>query len=232
MSWSPRRVLLVAAACAVLSWGCGGKAAPTSSGKPAGGRSQAASSPSGGGGRLLFKDDFSNPASGWERDRDDSYRSDYADGAYEIVNSDTNLITRGMLEGREVRAGDVSVTARQTDGDAAIRFGLVLRYGDAGFVQAGITGDGQAFLGVAKYEGYGLTHRPEPTPFTAVRTGDQPNRLRVVLQGKTATLYVNGERFKQVDDADIEGTGIGLFSTSETKPSRVVFDDFELSDLR
>ena len=136
-----------------------------------------------------------------------------------------------MLEGREVRSGDVSVTARQTAGDPGIRFGLVLRYGNDGFVQAGITGDGQAFLGVARYEGYGLTHRPERESFAAVRTGGEANRLRVVLQGKTATLYVNGERFKQVDDVDINGTGLGLFSTSEKKPSRVVFDDFELRSL-
>jgi len=230
MIWSPARTLFIAAACAVLSWGCGGKAAPSPPGGSAGGHTEAASAASAGGGRVLFKDDFSDPTSGWEREHDDSYRSDYANGAYEIVNSDTNLITDGMLEGREVRAGDVSVTVRQTAGDPGIRFGLELRSGDTGFVQAGITGDGQAFLGVARYEGYGLTHRPEPAPFDAVHTGGQPNRLRVVLQGKIATLYVNGQRFKQVDDVDIDGTGLGLFSTSEKEPSRVVFDDFELSD--
>jgi hypothetical protein len=228
MSRSPVSVLLVAAACAALSWGCGGKRAPEGA---AGTRTGAASSAPEAGGRVLVKDDFSDPTSGWERERDDSYRSDYANGAYEIVNSDTNLITRSMLAGREVRAGDVSVTARQTAGDPAIRFGLVLRYGDDGLVQAGITGDGQAFIGVARYEGYALTHRPQPAPFAAVRTGGEANRLRVVLQGKTATLYVNGKRFKEVDDVDINGTGLGLFSTSEKKPSRVVFDDFELRSL-
>src|SRR3990172_9450753 len=35
-------------------------------------------------GDVLFQDDFSRPASGWDRDRNQSYRSDYVDGVYRI----------------------------------------------------------------------------------------------------------------------------------------------------
>lgn len=212
------------AAALALTCSCGGArnaAAPDQAGDAAVGSAE-------GSGAVLFTDDFSNSESGWEVDRDSSFTTAYADGGYEIVNSDTNLITKGMLETPEAADGDVAVTVRQTAGDPAIRFGLVLRRSRSGFLQAGITGDGKALFGEARYRDYVLVQHPEAVPFAAVRPAGATNRLRVEMNGARAVFWVNGERFGELDDVGSDGREIGLFSTSDTAPSRVVFDDFIL----
>ncbi len=210
------------AVAAVLAVACGGPATnepmPAESGS-AGGNTM---------GKVILYDTFSDPATGWEREHDEYYVTDYTGDAYEIVNNDTNMITKGLLQGREVDDGDVEVTAQPTAGDPDIRFGLVLRSTGDSFIQAGVTGDGQIVFGVARYEGPVLKYRPQPRPFPKVRTHGEPNRLRVSLRGERATFYVNGDRAAEIGDAGIGPGDLGLFATSTGKPSRVLFTEFVL----
>lgn len=181
-------------------------------------------------GKLIFEDDFSNPASGWERNRDEDYTADYLAGEYQIKNALDSQVTQGMFEGRQTVDGDFSVTVRKISGPDDIRCGLVTRYTGTGkdFLEASVLPDGRCSLWVRHYEQQKLKTRPDFKPCQAVRRGNEPNQLRLVVSGNRATLYVNGEKVAEADNVSREGGGFGLFASSTSTASDVRFDDFKL----
>src|SRR5512139_2549496 len=78
-------------------------------------------------GELVFRDDFSDPKSGWEREHEAEWVKEYLGGTYQIVNVEPSQVTHAMLAGREAGDADVSVTARKASGEDTIRIGLILR---------------------------------------------------------------------------------------------------------
>ena len=179
---------------------------------------------------LIFSDDFSNPSSGWERQRDEDYITDYAEGEYQVKNATDHQITRGMFESREVSDGDFSVTARKISGPDDIRFGLAARYNDQGFLEASVLPDGRCNLWVAHYANYALRTKPNFKPCPAVRRGNEPNELRLVVKGARALFYVNGQKVAELNNLDQEGRAFGLFANSTSAASDVRFDNFALHE--
>lgn len=197
------------------------------------GRTPAASTSAGPSpGKLIFSDDFSNPDSGWERNRDEDYIADYSEGEYQIKNAVDHQITRGMFERREVSDGDFSVTVRKISGPDDFRFGLVTRYTGEDFLEASIMPDGRCALWMAHYGQYVLKTRPVFKPCPAVRRGNEPNHLRVIVSGARATFYINGENAAEIDTISQGGRGFGLFANSTSTGSDVRFDNFELHETR
>jgi hypothetical protein len=86
-------------------------------------------------------------------------------------------------------------------------------------------------LWVPVYEGYTLKNKPEFAPCAAVRRGDQPNELRLVVVGARAVFYVNGENVAERGDISQGAGGFGVFGTSTSAASDVHFDNFELHEV-
>ena len=183
-------------------------------------------------GKLIFGDDFSNPSSGWERNRDRDYVADYLEGEYQIKNAVDHQITQGMFESRKVSDGDFSVTVRKMSGPDDVRFGLVTRYTGDDYLEASILVDGRCSLWMRQYEKHALKTRPEFKPCPAVHHGNEPNQLRLVVSGVQATFYVNGQKVAELNNIAREGRGFGLFASSTATGSDVRFDNFELHEAR
>jgi len=181
-------------------------------------------------GKLMFEDDFSDAASGWERNHDKEYAADFLAGEYQIKNAVDSQVTQGMFERRQTVDGDFSVTVRKVSGPDDIRYGLVTRYTGTGkdFVEASILPDGRCSLWVRHYEQQVLKTRPDFKPCQAVRRGNEPNQLRLVVSRRRATFYVNGEKVAEADNVSREGGGFGLFASSTSTASDVRFDNFKL----
>lgn len=90
--------------------------------------------------------------------------------------------------------------------------------------------DGRCALWVAHYEQYVLKTKPVFKPCPAVRRGNEPNQLRVVVSGTRAAFYINGEKAAEVDNISQKGRGFGLFANSTSAASDVRFDNFRVHE--
>jgi len=133
-----------------------------------------------------------------------------------------------MFEKREVSDGDFSVTVRKTSGPDDVRFGLVARHAGEDFLEASILPDGRCSLWMRHYEQHALTTKPDFKPCPAVRRGNEPNQLRLVVSGTQATFYVNGQKVGEANNISREGRRFGLFANSTSTGSDVRFENFKL----
>jgi hypothetical protein len=208
---SPILTCLVAAA-AVLACGLPGTAGPPAADPPAG-------SP-------ILRDDFSNPASGWNTVSEDGLTLEYADGAFHIfVDNDahTYIYRIAFLEGtyRDVRL-EVDVQPAQGPGDASAY--LICRRADAqNYVFADVDAEGQARVGV---------RTPDLQEILADETGVpglHPGtvRLRLDCIGNTASLFVDGvlAASAEVEGPDEGGVGFSAGGSGAGK-SDFRFDNF------
>jgi len=179
-------------------------------------------------GELLYRDDFSDPESGWEREHEAEWVKEYLGGTYRIVNVEPSQVTHAMLAGREAADADVSVTARKASGEDTIRIGLIFRATGDAFLEAAMRPAGQCSLRVVNNEPGAPRRRVEFVPCPAARVGDQPNRLRVVVAGRTAVFFVNDARVAEITDVNVGKGRFGLLASSTDAPSDVRFDDFEV----
>ena len=202
-------------------------AAAPDEGRPA---ATTSSNPTASPGKPIFSDDFSSTDSGWERQRDEDFITDYLEGEYQVKNATDHQITKGLFESRQVSDGDFSVTARKISGPDDIRFGLFTRYSGQDFLEASILPDGRCNLWMAHYEGYVLKTKPNFQPCPAVRRGNEPNELRLVVKGAQATFFVNGAKVAELAKVGTEGRRFGLFANSTSAASDVRFDNFALHE--
>jgi len=163
---------------------------------------------------VFFQDDFSNPASGWDRTAGTDGETDYADGTYRLFSAlpDYYLWANpGRLFERDVR---IEADAIKMGGPNDGVFGLICRYHDAGnFDVCMISADGQA--GIARVQsGRDLVMLSGESlePSSRIQTGLATNHLQADCLGSTFAFFVNGEQVAAASDTAIgEGGDVGFW---------------------
>jgi hypothetical protein len=165
-------------------------------------------------GDIYYQDDFSNPASGWDR-ATGSATSDYYMWA-----------TAHRSFPNDLR---IEVDATKKAGADQDVFGVLCRYrNEKNFYILMISGDGQA--GIAKRTSdadlamlSGGSMKSDPS----IHPGPATNHLRADCVGSKLSLYVNGTRVAEATDPDFTGGDAGLWlGTYDRSGTDLYFDDF------
>jgi hypothetical protein len=167
---------------------------------------------------LVLSDDFDDPESGFSRDSDENRRYFYRDGHYgiEILKEDwSNWTWRGEIFSDFMLEADVTFQREGGQGGVIFR-----REGDHQFYHFTITSDGSYRL--RKKTGRQVEDWAEIIDWTEsphITTGLATNRLGVVCEGSTISLYVNGQDLDSAQDTTYTEGKIGLTAgTFERQP--------------
>jgi hypothetical protein len=181
-------------------------------------------------GSVLFQDEFSDLASGWDRlPQDPAVILDYSAGGYRMqVNSPHTMIWAGP--GLTFADLWVEVEAIQIAGPEDGDYGLVCRAVDQrNFYFLAVSGDGYYGIGKVKDGVPELLGMPAMPPSEAIRRGKDSNHLRAGCIGENLSLYVNGELLATVQDQDFNLGESGLLvGTFESPGTEVFFDKFSV----
>ena len=180
---------------------------------------------------VLFFDDFSDPDSGWDRTDYDGSTTDYLDGQYQILVTDTSA---DFWANPGLDFGDVHVEtlATKAGGPDDNDFGVICRYQDLdNFYYFVISSDGYA--GIVKLidgENIGLGSE-ELEPTDAILQGDSTNLIAAECVGSTLRLYVNGELVAEAEDTAFSQGDVGLIAgTYDIPGTDIRFDDFLVTE--
>ncbi len=190
--------------------------------------------------RLLFKDDFSDPASGWVASTDrgasgayaDGVYADgvYADGVYQLSVSQANL-DLWATPGLELADVSLEVDAIKTGGDRDNRFGLVCRMVDpAHYYVFLISSDGYYGIGKIQANQARLLGSEAMLPSEKIPRGSAYLHLRADCVQDRLALYVNGEKISEVRDSEYPRGDVGLTAGAYTPAgTQILFDNFRVA---
>jgi len=178
-------------------------------------------------GRILFRDDFSDPSSGWNQVSTDQGATEYADGVYRIFVNAANLDIWSN-PGREFSDVRIEVDAIKVGGDRDNRFGVICRAVDLeDFYAFIISSDGYFGIGKIKGEQYELIGMDALQQSDAIKLGSDINHIRADCIGKTLSLHANGQKLISVEDLEFALGEVGLIAGSYDKPGvDIRFDHF------
>jgi hypothetical protein len=179
---------------------------------------------------VLFKDDFSNPDSGWDHSSTDNGSTDYENGGYRI-----HVITANYekwANPSKVFQDDVriEVDATKIGGPDNNDFGVLCRYQDTdNYYQFVIASDGYA--AILKLEGGKSTVISSADgklqQADGINTGAATNHIRADCVGSTLTLYANGNQVATASDSSFKGGDVGLSAgTYDTGGTDILFKNF------
>ncbi len=171
-----------------------------------------------------FSDNFSNPASGWWTESGDDYSMEYLNGEYRIT------VNPGWIAWSTLDFGlsdyRVEVDARaagQLGGGVGLMFGL----NNDGFYVFEISNGEYGLWRIASGP-WTWTTLVDWTASSAIRGGNQTNRLKVARSGDNITLYANGQLLTTIYDGTYRGTELGMASDAYSASFDGRFDNFAL----
>jgi len=195
-------------------------------------------------GGVIYRDDFSNPNSGWLSGEDSNCKIEYKDDKYRITVKKTN--TRCMAPGLPVppRSGgtfSVKMQRRSPDDYAVFSgmwFGQIGTDASKNRWEATVRSDpstcGGATRGVlwlsAIVNGGTALFRDKCADSVDLDRND-PNLLRIVRGDGKVKVYINDSKVEEVDDSWLAGDGyfgLVVISGSQT-PVVIDFDDFVIA---
>jgi hypothetical protein len=179
--------------------------------------------------KVLFRDDFSNPHSGWDVVHEKDAVIEYtAQGRYRIWLNypHTAIWANPGLQFTDTR---IEVDAIKASGPDDNQFGVICRYEDAdNFYFFLISSDG--------YYGIGKTKDGKQTLLTGggnmdfspeIAKGHASNHLRADCVGSNLALFVNGRHLATVADTDFSRGDVGLMVGTFGEPGTDIrFDNF------
>lgn len=160
---------------------------------------------SAGQGKILFQDDFSNPASGWNTQQSEGMTLEYADDGFRIFVDNQILPNEYPASFIERTFGDVRVEAdvRRVTGSDSAKAALICRRADPNhYVLGDIDANGIARLGTFTDDLFDILGYEEG----AAGLQEGSNHLRLDCIGNKASLYVNGNL---VVSAEVNGPSQG-----------------------
>jgi hypothetical protein len=179
---------------------------------------------------VLFQDDFSNPASGWEVGDYDTGSAGYKDGVYAVISSNTTSTMWGVanrsFDNLVIEVDATQVSAGPTNDND---YGVICReQGDGNGYYLLVSGDG--YYAILKGAGGEFEKLVDWTQSDAVRQGNATNHIKAVCNGSTLELSVNGQRLATASDSTFTQGDIALTTTTyEDVPSEVHFDNLAVS---
>ena len=171
------------------------------------GKSPAASTEPG----VLFRDDFSDTSSGWDRQTISEGTTDYADGVYRIYVNDTN-VDYWANPGESFTDVRVEVEATKVGGPDDNDLGVICRYADKDNFYFGlISSDGYAVIGKVKDGEQTGISSDGLEPVEGINLGEAANLVRMDCVGEALTLFVNGTQIVATTDSDFAKGDVGLY---------------------
>jgi len=182
--------------------------------------------------QVLFKDDFSDKASGWDQVRENDGISDYENGAYRIFvkDSQTDIWANPgkNFDGDVVVEVDATKKAGPDDND----FGVICRYQDSSnyyfFV---ISSDGYAAIGKVDHDSQILLNKGgKMVPVTIPNADKNKYHIKAACVGSQLTLWVNGAKLLTAEDTTFTSGDVGLIAgTFDNGGTDILFDNFVVS---
>lgn len=180
---------------------------------------------------VLFKDDFSNTNSGWDRVQDDDGINDYVDGGYRILVNKENWY---FWSNPGLNFSDViiDVDAKKIGGPDDNDFGVICRYKDnSNFYFFTVSSDG--YYGISKIiDGEEFMIGMDSLQFNdkVVNLGAASNHIQASCIGNSLTLKVNNTTLADVKDSDLTSGDVGLIAgTYDEIGTDILFDSFVVS---
>jgi hypothetical protein len=180
---------------------------------------------------LPYADDFSNPSSGWQTLSDISADVKYDAGKLHFLIKQESL-TQWSLAGKTFQDGVLEAEAQPNAGPTDNGFGLMFRVKDRkNFYHFEISSDGYWRAGVMRNGNW--ENWDDWAVNNAIRPGNAPNKLKVMMKEDTFTFFVNDQQVLQKQDKSFDIGDIGLFAlTVIDKPGTdVSFDNASVSAL-
>jgi len=177
-------------------------------------------------GTIIFKDDFSSPASGWDHLKYDGGIMDYDGGGYRIlVNTlQANFWSTPHKDFSDVR---IEVDAGKLGGPDENRIGLICRSDGKSYYFFIISSDGYYGIGIFKNGQAALLGQSEMQRSEKIKTGAAINHLRADCNGDELAFYINGSKLADIHDPTLQHGDIGLLAGSFNQPGvDIVFDNF------
>lgn len=180
-------------------------------------------------GDVLFQDDFSRTASGWDRQHEEDHSIDYLDGGYHISITSPDLIVWGRphLEFQDVL---MHVDVQMLTGSEDNLFGAICRFqGAQNYIFFTISSDGFAGIGAVVDGVQQMLHADAMLPATAVAPGQQQNHIMATCIGDELTLSVNGMPILSANSPLPAGGDVGLLAGSRSEtPVEIRFEHFSV----
>lgn len=177
---------------------------------------------------LLYRDDFSDPQSGWTAAGSANGAAGYADGVYRIrvdqANSDV-----WASPGLELAEARIEVDALKVGGDRNNRFGIVCRSSPGRFYIFLISSDGYYGIGKVIDNQYQLLGNTALLPDDSIPKGSAYLHLRADCVQDNLRLFVNGNKIAEVRDGDLRTGDVGLVAGAySANGTDILFDNFQV----
>jgi hypothetical protein len=185
-------------------------------------------------GKVLFQDDFSDPASGWVAAKTDYGLFEYTAGMYHIHLDKSNFTTFSLLPDQDYTDISMEVDVTQTSGPDDAVFGLVCRANDgiSDSYRFLFVGDGS--YAILKSQGQLTDLGTFLKQTQAILPGKTTNHIRVDCAGSTLGLYANGQKLYETQDPDFKSGQIGLYvATGPSGKGNIdfLFDNFVVREV-
>lgn len=181
-------------------------------------------------GGIIFQDDFTIPASGWDRLNEEEHVTEYQNGGYRIAvhEPETLLWARPKLDLLDVR---IVVSATKLSGPDDNSYGIICRYQDANnFHFFLISSDGYSGIGTFTDGVKTLLTGEAMLPSEAIFEGDHTNHLQAECVENRLIFTVNGAQVGFAHaEIDLHGD-VGLIAgTGEIPGTDILFDNFSVT---
>lgn len=179
---------------------------------------------------ILFEDDFSKTASGWDHFNQTEGITDYTDGVYRIyVNA--AQVDYWANPGLNFTDAIVSVEATKVAGPDDNDFGVICRYKDqSNFYFFLASSDGFYAIGRMIEGSQELLGEEQLLPTDAIVKGNSTNTIEAACVGNQLSLTINGQKISTVEDSSFSEGDVGLIAgTYDTLGTDIHFDNFKVT---
>lgn len=178
---------------------------------------------------LLYEDEFSDVASGWDRIETLEFVADYREGGYLLGVYKGDYLAMSV-PGMSFSDAIIEVDTTYLSGGYDNYFGILCRYQDSSnYYLLFITSDG--FFGILKNRGENFTTLGMDGfgSSEVIKQGRSSNLLRAECVGNRFALHVNGELLLEGFDSDILSGDVGILAGTFTASSaEILFDNFKV----
>lgn len=162
--------------------------------------------------KVLLKDNFTNPSSGWDKLQTSDYTLEYKKGKYHVL---INKQGGGQVTwiGSKYTDMSIEVDVQQTAGPSDGAIGVACRPNDSGgFYAFEFNQNGD--YGIYKSTDWTSTALAEGTLDPNTISTTTTTHIEGVCQGDTLTMLLNGQVLLQTHDSDYTKGGVGLIITT------------------
>ncbi len=177
---------------------------------------------------ILYRDDFSDPNSGWDIGSNSDASVGYDNGEYAIqIKADSYWMWSNPVQsfGDVAVAVDATLSSGADDSD----IGVICRYqnDNQNFMFAVITADGRYGIYEFKDGQEKLLTGNDLQSSSAIKTGQTLNHIEFICKGDEYRLIVNAEPVDSVTNSAFSSGNVGVIvGTGQTGNNEVRFDNF------